>query len=258
MVPSLRSDTFHDSFMKVPLKSLGTRGEATLIRVGRCHVPEEAVGEDKGFSFAFQSIAPSIVCQALIHVLEVATLFGRLSVNHVPKLVENCPMRIKPIFCAVMVIVSIGTDAFADDVTLKYRALQAARRMARYESGNQVTPLKNTTFGGIWGGLYIFSPRSSTCSTKLTSFNFRHVFLTQKGNGYLATNHDGDFTGRSRDKGRRWEFSKGVSYRGAAAVIAVVYQSLARNGASAGTGVAVSVRGGCTLSWGGNALRLAR
>jgi hypothetical protein len=167
-------------------------------------------------------------------------------------------MRLKPIFCAIVAILSVGSDAFADNMTLKYRAIQAARRMARQEPVGEISSLKNTSFDGIWGGRYLFSPRSSTCSTKLSSFQFRHIFVTQKANGYLATNHDGDFTGRSRDKGRRWEFSKGVSYRGTSAVVVVVYQSLARNGNSAGTGIAVSVRGGCTLSWGGIALRLAR
>lgn len=170
-------------------------------------------------------------------------------------------MRLKPIICAVVVSLTVGTDAFADNVTLKYRALQAARRMARQAIPNptgEVVLLKNTTFDGIWGGRYIYAPQGSTCSTTVSSFDFRHVFLTQKGNAFLSTNHDGDFTGRSRDKGRRWEFAKEVSFRGAPAIIAVVYQNLAKNGNSAATGVGLSIRGGCTVTYVGNAIRFVR
>lgn len=72
------------------------------------------------------------------------------------------------------------------------------------------------------------------------------------------TNHAGDFNGRSRDKGRRWEFARNISVGGRPGVLAVVYANLARNGGSAVTGLGLSLSGGCNFVFGANALRQSR
>lgn len=168
-------------------------------------------------------------------------------------------MKIHHILFSLSLSLSLVSEVLADDAMLRVRALRAARKMVRTAPSAEVTTMKkNTTFDGIWGGRYVYSPRSSTCGTRLSSFDFRHVFLTKGGSGYLYTNHDGDFTGRSRDKGRKWEFVKGVTVGGRPAGLAVVYQNLAKNGNSAATGVAIVITGGCTISYGANSVRLAK
>jgi hypothetical protein len=159
---------------------------------------------------------------------------------------------------AALLGLSFASEAVADDVMLRVRALRAARKMVRAEPGPDVSAKINTNFQGRWGGRYIYSSRGSSCGTRLTSFDFRHVLLSRGASGYLSTNHDGDFTGRSRDRGRKWEFVKGISAGGRPAALAIVYQSLARNGNSASTGAAISISGGCVVSYGANAIRLAR
>ena len=167
-------------------------------------------------------------------------------------------MNIKLIVIAVAVMLPLPCKAESDDALLRVRALREARKMVRSSNQGEVTVLKNTNFSGIWGGRYLFSSRGSNCSTRLSSFDFRHLLTTHGSSGYLATNHDGDFTGRSRDKGRRWEFVKSVTINGRPGALAIVYQNLARNGNSAATGAALSISGGCLFAYGANAIRLAR
>lgn len=167
-------------------------------------------------------------------------------------------MNVKHIAVAIVVALSVSWEARSDDSQLRARALRQARRIARSSSAEEVSVMTNTNFAGVWGGRYIYSSRGSTCGTRLTSFDFRHLLLTRGSSGSLSTNHDGDFGGRSRDRGRRWEFAKGISVGGRPAVLAIVYQSLARNGNTAATGAAISVRGGCTVVYVANAIRLAR
>ena len=167
-------------------------------------------------------------------------------------------MKLHHVVVAIAVALSFSFDAVADTSQLRVRALRQARKIARTTPPPEVSAAKNTNFDGVWGGRYVYSSRSSSCGTRLTSFDFRHILVTRGSSGYLSTNHDGDFRGRSRDKGRKWEFVKGVSVGGRPAALVVVYQSLARSGISAGTGVAVSVRGGCLISYGANSIRLAR
>jgi hypothetical protein len=116
--------------------------------------------------------------------------------------------------------------------------------------------MKNTTFDGIWGGRLFADPRS-TCSVP-RSFDFRHRLTTRGGSGYLATNHARDLSGRSRDKGRRWEFVRYDSVGGRRGIVVIVYHSLARSGNSAGVGFGVSLEGSCDAIFGGNAIRLGR
>lgn len=171
---------------------------------------------------------------------------------------ECVPMNFRRISCVVVLSFTLCSEVFADDGYLRHRALRAARKMMRSAPAGEIQASGNTNFDGIWGGRYFYVPRASTCGTRLNSFDFRHVFLTKKGDGYLMTNHDGDFTGRSRDKGRRWEFSRNLTVRGVPATIAVVYMSLARNGGSASTGISIAFRGGCVVSYGASAIRLAK
>jgi hypothetical protein len=166
-------------------------------------------------------------------------------------------MKAKYFVVAVVVALSLSWEARSDDTQLRTRALRQARRIARTSPAGEVSTMTNTNFAGVWGGRYIYSSRGSTCGTRLTSFQFRHLLLTRGSSGSLSTNHDGDFGGRSRDRGRRWEFAKGISAGGRPGVLVIVYQSLARNGNTAATGAAVSV-GGCTVAYGANAIRLAR
>jgi hypothetical protein len=166
-------------------------------------------------------------------------------------------MKVSHLVIAVVVGLSVSWEAVADTSQLRVRALRQARKMARMAPPAEVSAMKNTNFDGVWGGRYIFNARGSSCGSRLTSLDFRHLLVTRGGAGYLSTNHDGDFNGRSRDKGRKWEFVKSYSSRGRQIALAVVYQSLARNGNSAATGLGVSISGGCVLSFGGNSIRLA-
>ena len=159
---------------------------------------------------------------------------------------------------AVLLGLSFVSEAVADEAMLRVRALRAARKMTRTEAVPEVSAKVNTNFQGGWGGRYIYYARGSSCGTRLTSFDFRHVLVNRGASGYLSTNHDGDFTGRSRDRGRKWEFVKGISVGGRPAALAIVYQSLARNGSSASTGLGLSIAGGCLVSYGAKAIRLAR
>ncbi|MEN9847204.1 MAG: hypothetical protein RIS36_2351 [Pseudomonadota bacterium] len=167
-------------------------------------------------------------------------------------------MKINSLVLALSLSMGFVSECVADEAMLRVRALRAARKMVRTAPSSQLTAMKNTNFQGIWGGRYFYTSRGSTCRTRVASFDFRHVLLTKGGSGFLSTNHDGDFTGRSRDKGRKWEFVKGMTIGGRPAALAIVYQSLARNGNSAGTGAAISIQGGCIVAYGANAIRMAR
>ncbi len=167
-------------------------------------------------------------------------------------------MKSARIVCSFGLFFGCFSSASADDGLLRGRALRLARKMAaRYQAGD-VTALKNTNFDGVWGGRYSYSPRVSTCSPRTLGFNFQHVFLTRKGSGFLSTNHAGDFTGRSRDKGRRWEFVRRLTVGGRPGELAIVYGNLSRDGNTANTIVAIQARGGCLLAYQGTAVRLAR
>lgn len=167
-------------------------------------------------------------------------------------------MRSSRLVYAVVLLLGLVADASADDELLRGRALRLARKMAGASKSGDVNALKNTNFDGVWGGRYSYSSRLSTCSSSLSGFNFQHVFVTRGGSGFLSTNHDGDFRGRSRDKGRRWEFVKTMTVGGRPAALAVVYSNLARNGNTAGTGVVLSISGGCLITYQGSARRMAR
>ena len=167
-------------------------------------------------------------------------------------------MKVSKLVVAVVVAFSFSFEASADMSQLRVRALRQARKLARTAPPAEVSAAKNTNFDGVWGGRYVYSSRSSSCGTRLTSFDFRHLLVTRGSSGYLSTNHDRDFTGRSRDKGRRWEFVKRLSSSGGSGVIAVVYHSIARNGNSAGAGYGISLSTGCDLVYSANAIRLAR
>jgi hypothetical protein len=166
-------------------------------------------------------------------------------------------MKLHHVVVAIAVALSFSFDAGADTSQLRVRALRQARKIARTTPQPEVSAAKNTNFDGVWGGRYVYSSGSS-CAQRLSSFNFRHVLVTRGGSGYLSTSHDRDFTGRSRDKGRRWEFVKRFSSGSASGVVAVVYHSLSRNGNSAGSGYVISFNGRCELVYVGNSIRLAR
>ena len=167
-------------------------------------------------------------------------------------------MNFRLLFLAVSISLSLSVNAYGDDGLLRIRALRVARKVARTAPTPGVTVKKNTNFEGVWGGRYYYASGASTCGTSVSSFDFRHLLVNRGSNGILSTNHAGDFNGRSRDKGRRWEFSKGITVGGRPAAIFVLYQNLSRNGDSAVTGIGFALQGGCVISYGANAVRLAR
>ena len=169
-------------------------------------------------------------------------------------------MSCKQVVIAVVVAVALSTPwrAEAEDALLKMRVFRELRKMTRASSHGEVAALKNKNFDGIWGGRYFYSSRNSTCGSLVSSFDFRHILGTRGGAGALSTSHDGNFAGRSRDKGRRWEFGKTIPVNGRSAVILVGYASLARNGNSAATAYGLRTDSGCILTLGANAIRLAR
>jgi hypothetical protein len=158
----------------------------------------------------------------------------------------------------IVSLVSFVSNASAETSHDRVRALRLARNMVRQSSSAEVEMLKNKSFDGIWGGRYYYASAASTCPNRIPSFNFRHLLVTHGGSGYLSTNHAGDFTGRSRDKGRRWEFVKSVTISGRPALIGVIYGSLAKNGNTAVTAAAIVLKDACTLAYGSRATRLAR
>jgi hypothetical protein len=165
-------------------------------------------------------------------------------------------MKLSHLFVAVAVVCSVSWEAVADTSQLRGRALRQARKAARLALSSEVSAMGNTNFDGLWGGR-LFADSRSTCSVP-RSFDFRHRLTTRGGSGYLATNHARDLSGRSRDKGRRWEFVRYDSVGGRRAVVVIVYHSLARNGNSAGVGFGVSIEGSCDAIFGGKAIRLGR
>jgi len=165
-------------------------------------------------------------------------------------------MKIRCFIIAASLVLSLVPEAFADDAALRVRALRAARKLFPSEGIPEVSTKANTNFQGAWGGRYIFYPGGSSCGTSLTSIDFRHVLRSRGASGSLATNHAGGFNGRSRDRGRRWEFVRGTSVNGQQAAVVVLYQNLARSGRSAATGMALTIRGGCTYTYVANAIRL--
>ena len=164
----------------------------------------------------------------------------------------------KNIFCiiALSLAISVVPEAFADEIPLRVQALRAARKVFRSEGSPEISTKANTNFQGVWGGRYIFYPGGSSCPTNVTSIDFRHALRTRGASGYLATNHAGGLNGRSRDRGRRWEFLRTTSFNGRQAAVLILYQSLARDGRTAGTGMAFTIRGGCTYMYVANAIRL--
>jgi hypothetical protein len=167
-------------------------------------------------------------------------------------------MSSRPFVCALVLILSFVADASAEDGRLGGRSLRLARKMLRHSQSGDVSVLKNTTFDGVWGGRYSYSSRLSTCSNRVSGFNFQHVFLTRKGSGFLSTNDAGDLTGRSRDKGRRWEFQRRITAGGRPAELAIVYGNLSRNGNTATTIFLLNIQGGCLFGYQATAVRLAR
>lgn len=165
----------------------------------------------------------------------------------------------KNLYCiiAAFLAVSVVPEVFADDIPLRAQAIRAARKLIRSQASPELSTKANTNFQGAWGGRYIFYPGGSSCPTNLTSLDFRHVLRTRGSSGYLSTNHAGGLNGRSRDRGRRWEFVRTTSFNGRQAAVLVLYQSLARNGSTAGTGMVLTIRGGCTYMYVANAIRLA-
>ncbi|MFO0417196.1 MAG: hypothetical protein ACK5Y6_07905 [Pseudomonadota bacterium] len=162
------------------------------------------------------------------------------------------------ILLTVVFTLTSASHALAEYNEQKRQAIRIARRIARTEPTPDVVSMANTNFDGVWAGRYVFSSRVSTCTPRLQSFNFQHVFITRGGRGILSTNHDGDFTGRSRDKGRKWEFSKNITVAGRPAVLAVIYQNLARNGSSAATAIGIQFVGGCSIAYGAAAVRVVK
>jgi hypothetical protein len=167
-------------------------------------------------------------------------------------------MNCKQLVVAVAVALSTPWKAEADDAPLRMRVLRELRKMVRSSPQGDVTVLKNKNFDGIWGGRYFYSPRASTCGSPISSFDFRHLLATRGVAGALATSHDGDFPGRSRDKGRRWDFGKVITVDGRSAGMVIAYGSLARKGNSAATVFGLRANNGCILTFGANAIRLAR
>jgi hypothetical protein len=164
-------------------------------------------------------------------------------------------MKIRYFIIAALLALSLVPEAFANNAALRVRALRAARKLFPSEGAPEVSTKANTNFQGAWGGRYIFYPGGSTCATSVTSIDFRHVLRSRGASGYLATNHAGGFNGRSRDRGRRWEFVRGTSINGRQAALVVFYHNLARNGSTAATGMMLTIRGGCTYGYVANAIR---
>jgi hypothetical protein len=140
-------------------------------------------------------------------------------------------------------------------------ALKAAKRALREQSIKAMVRSGNTpvlgfqrrgpNFSGRWAGRYVLS--SDNCRrANIQSFLFRHVLAQNGGSASLATSHDGSFSGTSRDRGRRLEFTKRATSN---CDVAVVYKNLANNQQVSGTGYAVACTNGCVAAYGANAIK---
>jgi len=160
----------------------------------------------------------------------------------------------------IMTILSFTAAARAEE-RLEQAAIFGAKVASRKFSSNssseprgRVSAKAGPNFSGLWGGRYI--KVSETCSTPIASFNFRHGLNQAGASAFLATNHDGSFSGRSRDRGRRLEFTKTIRTRnGLQCGIGIVYKDLSKNKRSTATGYAVVCANGCRSAFGGYGLR---
>jgi hypothetical protein len=140
------------------------------------------------------------------------------------------------------------------------RTLQAAdsvigQRTLRRSSTSrkQWNALSGPNFSGTWYGRY--SLARANCSTNVRTINFTHALYQVGGRAALRTSHDGDFSGQSRDRGRRLEFLKTVRLsNGAVCAVGVVYKDITNDRRAANTGLAASC-GRCTLVWAARAMR---
>ncbi len=151
----------------------------------------------------------------------------------------------------------LGSSAMADTD----RAMKEAKRALRIELmrasgrfGTQAAFVRQAggpNFSGRWAGRYV--KVGDNCGrANIQSFLFRHILNQNGGSAALATSHDGSFSGRSRDRGRRLEFTKPVTSNCNAAV---VYKNLSNNRRVSGTGYAVACSNGCVASFAANAIR---
>ncbi len=176
-------------------------------------------------------------------------------------LVEGFPGARMAIFSvclsACMFFSPLGSSAMADTgIAMKEakRALRVELMRASGRFGTQGVFIRRgggPNFSGRWAGRYV--KVSDNCGrANIQSFLFRHILSQNGGAASLATSHDGGFSGQSRDRGRRLEFTKPVTSDCDAAV---VYKNLSNNRGVSGTGYAVACTNGCVVSFGANAIR---
>ncbi len=151
----------------------------------------------------------------------------------------------------------LGSSAIADTgIAMKEakRALRVELMKASGRFGTQSAFIRQRggpNFSGRWAGRYV-KVGDNCRRANIQSFLFRHILNQNGGSASLATSHDGGFSGRSRDRGRRLEFTKPVTSNCSAAV---VYKNLSNNRRVSGTGYAVACSNGCVVSFGANAIR---
>jgi len=169
--------------------------------------------------------------------------------------------RVSACLCAVLLAATMSVEFAQADRALVQAAIAEAKfavSIAKSErkdlSQRTVTSKAGPNFSGFWAGRYI--KVSETCASRVSSIDFRHALNQAGGRARLATNHDGNFTGSSRSKGRRLDFGKSVTFsNGVTCGLGLVYRDMARNQRSATTALAAVCNNGCRVAFGGNALR---
>jgi hypothetical protein len=158
---------------------------------------------------------------------------------------------------ACAVFSPLGGSVLADTGIAMKEAKRALRVELNRASGRFGTQAAFTRqrggpdFSGRWAGRYV-KVRDNCGRADIPSFLFRHILRQNGGSASLATSHDGNFSGRSRDRGRRLEFEKPATSN---CNVAVVYKNLSNNRRVSGTGYAVACSNGCVVSFGANAIR---
>lgn len=112
-------------------------------------------------------------------------------------------------------------------------------------------------FDGGWNGRLVL--RGSSCPNAFqSSFLFRHIIGTNsRGAVRIETSSDGTLSGRSRDKGRRLEVSRGYrTSNGLNVGVAIQYSNLRRNVADLRYAVSVSQGNTrCEATYSANSIR---
>ena len=165
-------------------------------------------------------------------------------------------MRLPVIIATIVFAVFTSTTAHSETENTRYQARKALRSIGFWARGKATGSRKIANLTGLWRGTYTLYPEASTCLMKIPEIKIEHIFAQVGASALLGTDNIGEMMGRSRDKGRMWEFSHTILINGRPTVFLVVYQNFIKGRDVALTGLAIKVSGGCTYVYVAGASRI--